>query len=479
MRKFLAVLTLLPLAAADLEHKLDALVQASPGRAFVGIHVLDLATGKPTYRHNDDRLFVPASNMKLLTSALALLRLGPDHRFTTKLFKDPSGDLVLYGSGDPSLSGRVYPYDKDQPAGAPLQAIEALAAHAVAGGLRVVDGDIVGDDRLYPWAPYPPNWVIEDAVWEYGAPVSALSVNDNGIYLAIHPGAEAGDLATLSLAPALEYYSIDNRVETVAKGGEARVRVSRLPGSRQLLLWGSMPLGHAPLAEQLAIDDPALYAALALRDALERRGVVVRGNAVARHRGVAEDADSPQGVVIASRVSPPLIELLQMLAKVSQNLHAELMLREVGRVTRRTGTREGGIAEMSAMLVEMGLPAAQQGHDVRLEDGSGLAATGQVTPRLFTRLLAYMDASKVHDAWNTLLPIGGEDGTLSKRLCCVASTAARIHAKTGTLNRAVALSGYADTGHGRLAFSILVNNFTATQRDVRQWVDKIALALLE
>src|SRR5258707_12595666 len=129
-----------------------------------------------------------------------------------------------------------------------------------------------------------------------------------------------------------------------------------------------------------------------------------------------------------------------MLAKVSQNLHAELMLREVGRVTRRTGTREAGIAEMSAMLVEMGVPAAQQGHDVRLEDGSGLSATAQVTPRLFTRLLAYMDASKVHvavhEAWNTLLPIGGEDGTLLKRLCCVASTAARLHAKNWTLNRA-------------------------------------------
>jgi len=180
--------------------------------------------------------------------------------------------------------------------------------------------------------------------------------------------------------------------------------------------------------------------------------------------------------VIATRTSPPLIELLRLAEKVSQNLHSELFLREVGRVARRTGTREAGIAEQAALLSEIGVKVAD---DARLQDGSGLSVNAQLTPRLLTRLLAYMQASKYRAAWNSLLPVGGEDGTLGKRLCCVASDAARIQAKTGTLNRAVALSGYADAARGRLAFSILINNFAASQREVRQWIDKIALALLE
>ncbi len=322
---------------------------------------------------------------------------------------------------------------------------------------------------------------MDDALWEYGAPVSALTVTDNVLRVTIHPGAEPGDLATLALAPALEYYSIDNRVETVAKGepgkpAESRVRVSRQPGSRQLLLWGSISIGHAPIVEELAIDDPALYAAVALRDALERRGVTIHGTAAARHRSVATDLEAVEGEILATRASPPLIELLRMLEKVSQNLHAELILREVGRVARHSGTREAGAAELAALLAEMGVKV---GDDARLENGSGLCVNAQLTPRLLTRVLAFMEASKYREAWNSLLPVGGEDGTLGKRFCCVASNAARIQAKTGTLNRAVALSGYADATRGRLAFSILVNNFAAPQREVRQWIDKLALALLE
>src|SRR5258708_39534450 len=152
-----------------------------------------------------------------------------------------------------------------------------------------------------------------------------------------------------------------------------------------------------------------------MRDALKGRAVVVRGNTVARHRGVAEDVESPSGTLLASRVSPPLIELLQMLAKVSQNLHAELMLREVGRVTRRAGTREAGLEELSAMLVEMGASADES----PAEDGSGLSRNALVTPHLVTRLLANLNSSKYRDAWVSLLPVGGEDGTLQRRLCCM------------------------------------------------------------
>jgi len=461
----------------DLEHRIDALADASrpAGHGFIGISVVELASGKTIYKRNDDRLFLPASNMKLFTSALALLRLGPDHRFVTQITRDAGGDLILSGSGDPSLSGRAFPYQKDAPAGPGLKAIEDLADQVVASGVIRVDGDIVGDDSLYPWAPYAPSWTQDDALREFGAPVSALTVNDNAIALILHPGAHAGDPAELSIEPALEYYSIDQRVMTVARGSEAKIRIARQAGSRQILVWGSIPVGHASIAEPLAVDDPALYAAYALHDALTRRGVSVTGSAVARHRLATEDYVPSAGAVVASRTSPLLVDLLQVMDKVSQNLFAELMLREVGRAQRHMATREAGLEELDAMIVEMGGTK----DEARLEDGSGLSRNALVTPRLMTKLLAYLFAGKYREEWISLLPVGGEDGTLRRRLCCVADGLG-IRAKTGSLSRALALSGYADSKtQGRLAFSILVNDFSTPLAEVRQWIDKIATALTE
>ena len=470
-----ALLALASCSAADLAQRLDALIEDNRAMGFAGIHVVDLASGKTLYRRNDDRLFLPASNLKLFTTALALDRLGPDYRFLTRLVREPSGDLLLVGSGDPSLSGRVFPYQKDAPLGPPLQAIEDLAEQAVANGVHRIDGDIAGDDRLYPWDPYPPSWTQDDALRDYGAPVSALTVSDNVVTISIAPGVRAGDPASLSLQPALEYFTIDNRVLTGTRGGETSLRVRRIPGSRQWLLTGSVPAGHAAVPEIIPIDDPALYAASALYDALLRRGVVIRGRPVARHRSLAEGYDSPAGDVIAVRTSPPLGDILQVMDKVSQNLYAELMLREVGRATRRDGAEEAGLAEMAVFLTGIGAATA----DWRLEDGSGLSRNAMVTPRLMTKLLAHLYSSKNRELWMSLLPAGGEDGTLDRRLCCF-SGGLGIRAKTGSLARGLALSGYAESkANGALAFSILVNNFSAPPAAMRQWIDRIAVALLE
>jgi serine-type D-Ala-D-Ala carboxypeptidase/endopeptidase (penicillin-binding protein 4) len=465
-----------PCAAADLQRAIDALMGASPvARASVGIHVVDLKTGNALYSRNAERLYLPASNMKLFTAALALERLGPEYRLTTRLVRARSGDLILVGGGDPSMSGRTYPYQKDAPATDPLRAIEELADQAVAAGIARVDGDIVGDDQLYPWAPYPPSWTAEDLMGEDGAPVSALTVNDNTIALVIHPAARAGEPATVSFQPAIEYYAVDNRVLTVAGEKEARIRLVHMPGSRQLVVWGSIPLAGANVRETVAVDDPALFAACALYDALVRRGVMIRGRPVARHRSVFEDPWPVEGDVIATRTSPPLVEILRVIEKVSQNLHAELMLREVARVTRGAGTRESGLQELGTWLAGIGIKTEEW----RAEDGSGLSRNDQVSPRAVTRLLRAMAASKNGAQWLSLLPVGGEDGTLENRLCCV-SDGRLVRAKTGTLTRAVTLSGYADSRtRGRLAFSILINNFSAPQAEVRAWIDKIALSLVE
>jgi D-alanyl-D-alanine carboxypeptidase/D-alanyl-D-alanine-endopeptidase (penicillin-binding protein 4) len=479
MRSFpsvaICLLPALAASAADLPGRVAAVLAESPisGQATVGIHVVDLKTSQVKFALNENRWFLPASNMKLFTSALALNRLGRDYRFETRLVREPSGDLVLIGAGDPSLSGRAYPYRKNGGNGSALGAIEQIADQAVAAGLHSVEGDIAGDDRLYPWSPYPPSWTEDDILSGFGAPVSALSVADNTITLTMRAGERAGDPAVVSLDPPLEYFAIDNRIVTGT--GPTEVRVSRWPGSRQLLLSGNIRIRNGELQRVVPVDDPALYAACALYDALVRRGVTIRGRPVARHRSPGEPFVTVAGDALATRTSPPLAELLQMMDKVSQNLHAELLLREAGRVSGGEGTQEIGLRQLANMLVEMGAAPEQ----FRLEDASGLARNTQVSPRLVTRLLSAMHSSPHRDVWMSLLPVGGEDGTLERRLCCMRETQS-IQAKTGTLARSVALSGYADSrANGRLAFSILVNNFSAPASEVQAWVDKIALALVE
>jgi D-alanyl-D-alanine carboxypeptidase/D-alanyl-D-alanine-endopeptidase (penicillin-binding protein 4) len=465
--------------AADLGQRLDALADAPPAGGFAGIHVVDVTTGKSVYGRNEDRLLLPASNLKILTAAVALERLGQDYRFTTRVIREAAGDVVLVGSGDPSLSGRVFPYQKDGHAGPPLAPIEELADQIVAHGIRRIDGDIVGDDRWFPWDPYPPSWTEDDTVRDYGAAVSALTVNDNVMKVTIRPGARAGEPAVVSLSPALEYLTFDNRVVTGARGSPALVRAQRIPGSREWLLAGSIPAGRAAVVEIVPVDDPALFAASALYAALTARGIAIHGRPVARHRAFGEPYVAAEGEELAARQSPPLHELLQMMAKLSQNLHAELILRELGRSAKGSGTGEGttetGLAELRAYLAEIGV----QPSEWRLQDGSGLSRNALVTPRLLTRALTSMAKSMDKEIWISLLPAGGEDGTLSHRLCCV-SDGFGIRAKTGSLSRALALSGYAESAaNGQLAFSILVNDFSASPGVVRQWIDKIATALLE
>lgn len=477
------------LAAPPLKQRIEAAIARSPAarRAHWGIHVVDLASGRARYARNENGFFVPASNTKLFSTALALLRLGPEHRFRTLLIAerppDSAGrvasDLVLYGGGDPTMSGRPLPYAKGAAAGDPLAAIDALAAQAVERGLRHLDGDLIGDDTAYPWDPYPEGWAQDDTLWEYGAPVSALTLNDNTITLTLRPGERPGDPARLFQRPALEYYAFENRVRTVA-GGVRKIAFTRAPGSREPRLSGAIPVGDSGTAMLIAIDDPALYAATALRDALERRGVRIRGRVLARHRsweGAGEPPrNAPPGVELARRESPPLIETLRVINKISQNLQAELVLREVARVRRGVGGREAALEELKSLLAEIG--AAKD--DYHFEDASGLSRLTLVTPALVTRLLRHVYSAPAGGvAWVSLLPVGAEDGTLASRFEG-RPAARRIHAKTGTIAHVSALAGYVErAGKPVLAFSVMANNYNAPASEIRRVIDKIGLVLVD
>ena len=228
--------------------------------------------------------------------------------------------------------------------------------------------------------------------------------------------------------------------------------------------------------QELAIGDPAQYAAEVLRDALLRRGVGIGGQAVARHRFPDEIADAmPKlNVVLAEHHSPPLLELLRVVDKVSQNLHAEMLLREVAVAEGRTGNVGTGLEVMDSFLAGIGIAKG----DYQFTDGSGLSRATLVTPRAITKLLVHMNQSKYREQWFDLLPIAGEDGTLTARFAGHPEARA-IHAKTGTLDHVKALSGYADNAHGRVAFSLVVNNFEEPSAAVTKLIDELALALLQ
>src|SRR5271157_3195947 len=265
----LILLVIAPLLAAPVEPLSDriAKVLSAPdlARGFWGIEVVSLSKGEVLYAQNADKLFTPASNTKLFTTAAALALIGPDYKFRTTVettgtldrYGRLNGDLVLVGHGDPNLSGRELPYDlKTQRNDDPIQALESLADALVQKGVKFIDGDIVADDSYFAFEPYGEGWSQDDLVWADGAPVSALTVNDNVVFVNILPADRPGEKAFVSVKPFADYYRLDNRIITTPAGTGRKFFVNREPGSMVLTLWGNMPLGDAGANEALAIEDP-------------------------------------------------------------------------------------------------------------------------------------------------------------------------------------------------------------------------------
>ena len=449
-------------AQQTLATRINRIVAKAPQAAW-GIHVVDLRTGATVYSRNEHQPFVPASNTKLFSTAFALTRLGPDYRFKTTITAPAQPDkegrvaeLRLIGGGDPNLSGRVVPYVYKSEPENPLRHIEQFASRLVEAGIRAVDGDIIGDDSLYANEPFPEGWAVDDPLYEYGAPVSPLFLNDGTFRMRVTP-TSPGEPPQVETTPALGSMLLHNRAAT---GSPKKLRFARLPGSNEFTMTG---LIDSETEYDFAIDDPTLFAAEALREALLRRGVRVGGIARAEHSPAS-------GAVLITHESLPLIEALKVINKESVNLHAEIVLLEAARVRSGATTREKAIEELKAFLKEIGIPDTEY----TFEDGSGLSRKTLVSPFAVTTLLRFMHASPYRDRWVGTLPIGGEDGTLAPRFA-KNPRGRQIFAKTGSLSHVNALGGYAGE---RYAFSILVNNSNVPSSVVRSAMDQIALALL-
>ena len=438
-------------------------------RGYWGMEVISLASGKVLYEQNSDKLFIPASNTKLFTTAAALALIGPDHRFVTTVETGNqidangrmTGDLRLVGRGDPNLSGRVLPYASQSKRGDnPVRALEDLADTVVHKGLKSVSGDIIGDDTYFADERYDEGWSWDDLMWSDGAPVSALTINDNVLFLNVAPGAHVGDRAVISVKPFADYYNYDNRLVTASAGTARNLAMDRPPGSMTVSLWGSIPLGDAGVDEALALDDPAEFAAILFRQMLVSRGVAVNGKARALHSeraGLATiKTQTPAQVqVLAGHESAPLVEDVHVINKVSQNLHAEILLRLLGRQQSVPGTVEGGLAQLKSFLAQAGVPDGEYA----FHDGSGLSRQNLVTPHAVVQLLRYAATQPWGASYRDSLPVAGVDGTLADRLNN-RDPRAHVFAKTGSLGGVRTLSGYATTVKGEpVAFSIFANNF--------------------
>src|SRR5262249_37477801 len=289
----------------NLSQQVKAILTQEPlARAYWGIHVVELETGRVLYTQNSDQLFLPASNVKLFTTAVALSLAGPEYHLRPRVEAEGKidsagrlqGDLVIMGRGDPNISGRVLPYAlKTERAPPQTQVLEEMANQVAASGLRSVGGDLIGDDTFYAPERYGPGWAQDDVRWIDGAPVSALTFNDNVVFLNIQPAEHEGDKALITLEPETNYYEIDNRVLTNAAGVTRKIGIHRDAGSKKVVLWGSLPLGDAGIKEALAIDDPAQFTAELFRVMLERRGITIAGKTRARHGEIAQffDLDVP------------------------------------------------------------------------------------------------------------------------------------------------------------------------------------------
>lgn len=462
--------------------------------ATVGIKVTSLETGRVLFEENANKLLRPASNMKLYTIAAALDRLSPDYRFVTSVYAPAkpdtdgvvSGDLIIYGRGDPSFAARFNNGDY-------YKGLNDLAERIAAAGVKKVKGDLVGDESHFTGPRYGSGWEWEDLQWWYGAEVSALTVDDNALDLSVKPAPEVGRPAVITTGPPDPLLRISNRVTTTAKGSRRDLTVDRDLGQNTMTISGSIALDDKGYTAGVGISDPAQLFVYLLRDALARKGVTVTG----KSRTVDERSGGsvvPKGLLAMSSItpghpaavelvsfqSPPLSLIAAQTLKPSQNLYTELILRTLGTMPSRemstttSRTSEGaGLEVVKSFLNWAGLNP----NSLVISDGSGLSRNDMVTAEATLQLLTFMHRHRYASVFRDALPIAGVDGTLRNRL---KGTLAEnnLRAKTGTLSSATSLSGYVrDAAGEELAFSIMVNNYPE-DADVRAGcVDPIAILL--
>ncbi len=438
-----------------------------------GILVRPAGSGAPVFARNADKLFTPASNMKLFTTAVALIKLGPGFRYATHVYaRGPvqngvlNGDLIVRGSGDPTISGKFH--DR------PTAVFEEWADQLKRKGIRAIQGDVIGDDTLFDRRDMGRGWAWDDEMISYSARISALSFNDNCFEVAIAPGERAGERAQISVKPQTAYARITNRTKTSAREDVRELDARRDATSGSIVLSGDVHIGASPRSIRFTAANPTLYAVTVLKEVLEQKGIRVSGKALDLDDTTIQ-IDYRTMTPLITHQSPPLSRIIEHVNKRSQNLYAELLFRTLGAVCAGEGSTEKSVKVMKQTLADMGIRA----DSLAIYDGSGLSRLNLVTPRQTVALLDAMSAHPDFRYFYRSLPLAGSEGTLVTRMRNADAENNIIRAKTGTLTHMVALSGYVQGKGGRLlAFSIMSNNCLHPAADIRRLQDEMCQRLV-
>jgi serine-type D-Ala-D-Ala carboxypeptidase/endopeptidase (penicillin-binding protein 4) len=451
-----------------LRQSIDSLLDQPEFRnATWGVLVVDPTTGDTLYSENAGKLFLPASNLKLVTTSVALTALGADYRWITTLAARGKlrrgvldGDLLVYGRGDPSASDSVR--------GDAMRPLHEIADSLYLAGVRRVRGRLVVGADVFPGPTVGFGWSWDDLDDRDGAAVDELVFNDGFGQLHVHAAGRVGAPPRVTTTPAATYPTVRVVARTVARSDTAALHAEPLravldTNAALFELRGTMAVGDSTTIS-VAFSDPDDAYLSALREALADRGIVVQG----------QRTDTTAAVDSLSRIqSPTLGDILPALLKASQNQMAELLLHTIGLSRTGVGRADSAARVESDQLLAWG--ASPDGFVLR--DGSGLARYDYLTPETVARVLDAMRRSPAFETFYTALPVAGVDGTLHARMRGTAAEG-NVHAKTGSLSNTRSLSGYVTTANGRmLIFSVLCNNFTAGAAQVLGVQDAIAARL--
>jgi D-alanyl-D-alanine carboxypeptidase/D-alanyl-D-alanine-endopeptidase (penicillin-binding protein 4) len=466
----------------NLTQRLDALfAQPQFNSARWGMTVIRVKDGRVLYERNGDKLFTPASNMKVYTTAVALDLLGPDFRWRTSVYSDKpadaagtiNGDLVLYGRGAPDLVSLTTTDNGNS--------LEALAQMLVQRGVKRVRGNVVGDESYFRGQATGDGWQWNDLQWYYGAEASALSINANAVEIGITSASKSGDKPSVTVRDDTGYFEITNNLATSDRSSDYRIGVHKNLSDNRMTVWGTVPVGARGYGANLSVHDPAQWAARLFMKLLVAKGITVDGAATSRNSRVAEkDRFDPQGKTeLAFVMSKSLGEIVRFTNKYSINLYAELILRTMGRQASNSEAeapgREIGDEESGANQIRAWMSRVSVSTNLAIHDGSGLSRLNLVTPTATAQLLVAIQKRRAANSFMESLPVSGVDGTLQGRL---ASFQGRIHAKTGALIYDHSLSGYASASTGEwLAFSIMSND-SVGKGGVIPLIDLLAAAML-
>jgi D-alanyl-D-alanine carboxypeptidase/D-alanyl-D-alanine-endopeptidase (penicillin-binding protein 4) len=427
-----------------------------------GAIIVSLSHGDTLFSQNADAMLQPASTLKMYTSAVALDRFGPDFRFKTPVLRDApvesdgsvGGNLYLRGIGDPSLSARFW-HDQNP--------MDALAAEIAAAGIKHIRGDLVGDATAFDDKLVPEGWKTSYLGASYAARVSALSLNENLVWVAVEP---SGNKAVVTLEPATTTIPVENNVRVTSGSGGRISAVRQNDGS--ISVRGTIGSRSGPLKYSLVVDNPPLFVIGALRSSLRKQGITVDGQT---RLGAVPDG----AIEVAAIASPPLGQIIGEMDRESINVVAELLFRAAAHAaTNQPGSAETGLSNLrDFMTKKVGIT----GSVVEVSDGSGLSLLDRVTPRSMVDLLSYAHRADWGPVFHAALPVDGESGTLKRR---ARGTPARgnLHAKTGTTNTVAALGGFVTAKNGEvLAFSLLYNG--ADRWNAKTAMDQIGATMAE